>query len=67
MAAGLEASGVGAGDAVGVMLGRTPEHIIAMLASWWLGATFVPIDPALPQARRTFIAARAALKLIIRR
>lgn len=65
MAAGLEASGVTAGDAVGVMLGRTPEHIIAMLAIWWLGAIFVPLELELPTARVAQITELADLKLII--
>lgn len=65
MAAGLEASGINAGDTVGVMLGRSPEHIIAMFACWWLGAIFVPLDPQLPHARQAFITQQADLKLII--
>ncbi len=42
-AAHLLAKGLGAGDAVAVMLGRQPETVIAALAIWKIGGIYCPL------------------------
>ncbi|WP_062348847.1 non-ribosomal peptide synthetase [Herbidospora yilanensis] len=43
-----------------VGLDRTPEGIGALLAAWASGAAYLPVDPALPEARKAFLRAEAA-------
>jgi len=42
----LKSIGVGRGDRVGVMLPKTPELMICALATWRLGAVYVPLFTA---------------------
>ncbi|MET8560980.1 amino acid adenylation domain-containing protein, partial [Streptomyces flaveolus] len=51
----LVASGTGAEDRVGVLLRRSPRMVIALLAVLKSGAAYVPIDPAYPADRITYI------------
>ena len=44
----LTRAGVGRGEAVAVSLPRTSRLIVAMLATWQVGAAFVLIDPGEP-------------------
>ncbi|MFX0576913.1 amino acid adenylation domain-containing protein [Nocardia nepalensis] len=53
----LAAKGVSRGDRVGLLLPRSAEAILAMIATLKLGAAYVPIDPSLPQARIDHIVA----------
>lgn len=36
---------------VGIKISKSPDYIVAMLAVWYAGAAFVPLDPMLPAAR----------------
>jgi amino acid adenylation domain-containing protein len=47
----LRAAGTRAEDRVGVLLDRSPEAVIALLAVLKAGAAFVPLDPAFPRQR----------------
>ncbi|MFS1302631.1 amino acid adenylation domain-containing protein [Streptosporangium longisporum] len=47
----LRSVGVGAEQPVAVLLGRSAETVVAMLAVLAAGGTYCPIDPALPLAR----------------
>ena len=51
----LQRRGVGVGDVVGVVLERSPELIVALLAVMKAGAAYVPIDPDYPQDRIAFM------------
>ncbi|MEZ0073107.1 amino acid adenylation domain-containing protein [Planotetraspora sp. GP83] len=42
---------------VAVPLDRSPEGIAALLGAWKAGAAYLPVDPALPETRRAFMAA----------
>ncbi|MFF4323661.1 amino acid adenylation domain-containing protein [Streptomyces sp. NPDC001568] len=44
-------AGVGRDGAVGLLMERTPHLLVAALAVLKCGATYVPLDPRLPQAR----------------
>ncbi|MGA9674437.1 MAG: amino acid adenylation domain-containing protein [Mycobacterium sp.] len=56
----LAARGVGAGQRVALLLPRSAEAIVAMLAVVKTGAAYVPIDPAVPAARMQFVLNDAA-------
>ncbi|WP_210419661.1 non-ribosomal peptide synthetase [Mycolicibacterium sp. ELW1] len=51
---------VGAGDCVALLLDRSAEAVVVMLAALKLGAAYLAIDPALPEARVEFMLADAA-------
>lgn len=52
----LAAAGVGPDDAVGLCVRRDPLMLDAILACWWLGAQYVPLDPAYPPERLRWMA-----------
>ena len=52
--------GVGPGQCVALLLPRSAEAIVAILAVLKTGAAYVPIDPALPPARMQFMVGDAA-------
>ena len=56
----LAAQGVGPGACVGLLLERSAEAVVAILAVLKTGAAYLPIDPALPAARIGFMLADAA-------
>jgi amino acid adenylation domain-containing protein/non-ribosomal peptide synthase protein (TIGR01720 family) len=56
----LSGRGVGAGDCVALLLDRSAEAVVVMLAALKLGAAYLAIDPALPEARIEFMLADAA-------
>ena len=47
----LVGQGVGPGERVALLLSRSAEAIVAILAVLKTGAAYVPIDPAVPAAR----------------
>ncbi|WP_343069732.1 amino acid adenylation domain-containing protein [Streptomyces olivoverticillatus] len=57
--------GVGAGSVVGVCLERSPAVLVAMLASWKVGAAYVPVDPALPAERRDYMLVDAGASVLV--
>ncbi len=56
----LAGQGVGPGGCVGLLLSRSAEAIVAILAVLKTGAAYLPIDPARPAARIGFMVADAA-------
>ncbi|MFG7942836.1 non-ribosomal peptide synthetase, partial [Streptomyces cacaoi] len=56
----LDARGVRAGDAVALLIPRSAETVLAVLAVLKLGATYVPLDVDHPDERVAFILADAA-------
>ncbi|MGE2692959.1 non-ribosomal peptide synthase/polyketide synthase, partial [Mycolicibacterium pulveris] len=51
----LIAHGVGQGQCVALLLERSADAVVAMLAVLKTGAAYLPIDPALPDARIEFM------------
>ena len=56
----LAGQGVGPGQRVALLLPRSAEAIVAMVAVVKSGAAYVPIDPSVPAARMEFVLADAA-------
>src|SRR6202040_3606028 len=56
----LAGQGVGPGACVALLLERSAQAIIAILAVLKTGAAYLPIDPGLPAARIGFMVADAA-------
>jgi amino acid adenylation domain-containing protein len=61
----LAGHGVVAGDRVGVLLGRSVDLVVAVLAAQWLGAAYVPIDPAYPAERMRRIVEQAGVRCTV--
>lgn len=59
--------GLRAEDRVGVCLPREPDLIVALLAVLKAGGCYVPLDPAYPPARLTFMAADAGARTVLTR
>src|ERR1700758_398965 len=56
----LAGQGAGPGQCVALLLSRSAEAIVAMLAVLKTGAAYLPLDPALPAARIGFMLGDAA-------
>ncbi|MFI6164753.1 amino acid adenylation domain-containing protein [Micromonospora haikouensis] len=65
IAAGLADLGIGHGDRVGLLLGRSPAVIAAIVGVWRLGAVYVPLDPEYPRQRLDLITASAGLRIML--
>ena len=61
----LRSHGVAEGSRVGVCLERSPRMLVALLGILKTGAAYVPLDPAFPPARLSFIADDADLAAIV--
>jgi amino acid adenylation domain-containing protein len=61
----LAGHGVSAGSLVAVCLPRSVDQIAAQLAAWRLGAAYLPLDPAWPQARLSRLVADAGCAALV--
>jgi amino acid adenylation domain-containing protein len=61
----IQQNGVGPGHIVGVVLDRSPELIISLLAILKSGAAYVPIDPEYPHDRIAFMLADSSANMLI--
>lgn len=65
LAHALVARGVGQGDFVALLAGRSVDTLALMLAVLKAGAAYVPLDPAYPEARLEFMLADSGAKLVL--
>ncbi|MET0646295.1 MAG: amino acid adenylation domain-containing protein [Pyrinomonadaceae bacterium] len=65
LARGLRGLGVGRESRVGVMVGRSAELPVALLAVLKAGAAYVPLDPTYPADRLAYMAEDARLSALI--
>ena len=61
----LRDAGVGSETVVGVSLDRSAEMVVAMLGVLVAGGAFLPLDPAYPDSRLTFVVGDAGATLVI--
>jgi amino acid adenylation domain-containing protein len=61
----LRAQGVSCNDIVGVLMERSVEMVVALLGILKAGAAYLPLDPAYPGERLSFMFADAGLRFII--
>ncbi|EJL01625.1 non-ribosomal peptide synthetase [Pseudomonas fluorescens Q2-87] len=65
VAQGLQDQGLGAGSIVALALPRSAELVIAMLASWRIGAAYLPLDVQWPQARQALMLEQAGAAVLL--
>ena len=65
LAVQLQQRGVQPGDVVGLCLERSPELIVSLLAIWKVGAAYLPLDPAYPVHRLSFMVDDSATRLVL--
>ncbi|MEV0291933.1 AMP-binding protein [Nocardia sp. NPDC050710] len=61
----LRDAGVSTGDVVAIMLPNTAAFVVSLFATWRLGATATPIDPALPAEDASHQMAYTRAKVVI--
>lgn len=64
-AAALQRAGVGGGDVVAVVLPNRAELVIALFATWRLGAAVTPVNPALTPTEMQYQVDDAGAKAIV--
>jgi acetyl-CoA synthetase len=64
-AAGLAGLGVGPGDAVATLMGKSAELVVALLGIWRRGAVHVPLFTAFAPAAIAFRLARSGAKVVV--
>ncbi|MFJ7313615.1 amino acid adenylation domain-containing protein [Pseudomonas sp. NPDC098747] len=65
LAQGLKAQGLGEGSIVALALPRSADLVIAMLASWRIGAAYLPLDVHWPQARQALMLEQAGAAMLL--
>ncbi|GAB3738549.1 hypothetical protein GCM10027598_66970 [Amycolatopsis oliviviridis] len=65
LAGRLAGRGIRRGDRVAVMMGRSADLVVALLAVWKAGATYVPVDIAYPAPRVEFMVSDSAAALTV--
>jgi len=61
----LTGRGVGYGDQVAVMMDRSADLVMTLLAVWKAGAAYVPVDAAYPAQRVAFMVADSGASLMV--
>ncbi|MFI9274833.1 amino acid adenylation domain-containing protein [Kitasatospora sp. NPDC052896] len=65
LAGRLARQGVGPGDVVGLLLPRSVEFVVAVLAVWKAGAAYTPLDPNAPEQHRAFVLDNSGVRTVI--
>ncbi|MCC5794263.1 MAG: amino acid adenylation domain-containing protein, partial [Chromatiales bacterium] len=65
LAAQLAGTGIGPGDRVAICLPRGCRYIVAVLGILRSGASYVPLDAALPAARLASLLAQSAARMLV--
>lgn len=67
VASGLLELGLEPGQLVGLQLPKGQDYVVALLACWWAGLAFVPLDPGLPPERLRLLKEVSAPDLVLDR
>ena len=65
LVATLHASGVKHGDRVGILMKRSLDLIPALLATWRVGALYVPMDIGFPKSRLSYMMSTADIQIVL--
>lgn len=65
LAAGLAAQGIGPGDRVATLMGKSEELVVTMMAVWRLGAVYVPLFTAFGPGAIALRLERSDAKLVV--
>jgi len=65
LAAGLVERGLRTGDIAAVLVPRSPELMVSILAVLKAGGAYLPVDPTLPKARIDAVLADSAARLVL--
>ena len=65
VAQALSRHGCGRGDYVGICMERSLDLVVAMLAVLKAGCAYVPLDPAFPRERLSFMMADAGIRVLL--
>ncbi|RKP35183.1 hypothetical protein BJ085DRAFT_23340, partial [Dimargaris cristalligena] len=65
VAAALKKRYVQPSDKLGVIVTNHPNTLVAMLAIWYIGAVYVPMDSKLPQQRQQYIIEAASCQWVL--
>ena len=57
--------GAGAEQLIGICLDRSPEMVAGLLGIWKAGAAYLPLDPAYPQERLSFMVRDADARVLL--
>lgn len=63
----LRARGVRTSDRIGVLLERSPDVVVALLAIVKAGAAYVPLDPSYPRERIASLIHRTGARIVVAR
>ncbi len=61
----LKESGVSREEPVGIYIEKSADYVLSLLAIWFAGAAFVPLDAKLPSERLAFILKEAGIRTIV--
>ncbi|MBA1200985.1 amino acid adenylation domain-containing protein [Pseudomonas capeferrum] len=67
LAAALARHGLSEGSVAAIALSRSSDWVVAALATWWIGAAYVAVDPQWPVSRQLERIAQADAHLVIGR
>ncbi|WP_068773803.1 non-ribosomal peptide synthetase [Paenibacillus sp. FJAT-26967] len=65
LAAALRKRGVRKGSIVGLLVGRSPELMVSILAIWKAGGAYLPLDPAYPKERLLFMLEDSGASILV--
>jgi amino acid adenylation domain-containing protein len=65
VATALRDHGLAEGEPVAVCLPRSDDLVVAVLATWLAGASFLPVDPAYPRARIEHVLADSGVRVAL--
>jgi len=65
LAALMQQANCAPGDVVAISIEKSADYVCAMLAVWYCGAAFVPLDPVLPRERMALMCKEATVKVAL--